>query len=141
MTNDKAPPAHERMNALQMTGISKRFPGVTALDSVDLDVARGEVVALVGENGAGKSTLMKILAGIHQPDAGTIRINNETVVIRSPRDSARYGIGIIHQELEVIDSLDIAGNIFLGREPTFGPFRCCSSRRIRGGFPPRDDAP
>ncbi len=113
-----------------MSGISKRFPGVTALDSVDLDVARGEVVALVGENGAGKSTLMKILAGIHQPDSGTIRINGEPVVIRSPRESARYGIGIIHQELEVIDSLDIAANVFLGREPTRGPLRFIDRRKI-----------
>ena len=110
------------MHALQMSGISKRFPGVTALDSVDLEVARGEVVALVGENGAGKSTLMKILAGIHQPDSGTIQINGDPAVIRSPRDAARLGIGIIHQELEVIDTLDIAGNIFLGREPTGGRF-------------------
>jgi len=118
------------MHALQMSGISKRFPGVTALDSVDLDLARGEVVALVGENGAGKSTLMKILAGIHQPDSGMIRINGEPVVLRSPRESARHGIGIIHQELEVIDSLDIAGNVFLGREPTRGPLRFIDRRRI-----------
>ena len=118
------------MHALQMSGISKRFPGVTALDSVSLDVARGEVVALVGENGAGKSTLMKILAGIHQPDSGTIRISGVLVSIRSPRDSARHGIGIIHQELEVIDSLDIAGNVFLGREPTRGPLRFIDRKKI-----------
>ena len=109
------------MHALQMSGISKRFPGVTALDSVDLDVARGEVVALVGENGAGKSTLMKILAGIHQPDSGTIRINGESVVHSITAGVGTAGIGIIHQELEVIDSLDIAANVFLGREPTRGP--------------------
>jgi ribose transport system ATP-binding protein len=113
-----------------MSGITKRFPGVTALDSVELDVARGEVVALVGENGAGKSTLMKILAGIHQPDAGTIRINGDATVIRSPRDASRHGIGIIHQELEVIDSLDIAGNVYLGREPTIGPLRLIDRKRI-----------
>jgi len=118
------------MNALQMSGISKRFPGVTALDGVDLNVARGEVVALVGENGAGKSTLMKILAGIYQPDSGTIRIDGGLAVIRSPRESARLGIGIIHQELEVIDSLDIAGNVFLGREPTRGPLRFIDRRKI-----------
>jgi len=113
-----------------MSAISKRFPGVTALDEVDLELARGEVVALVGENGAGKSTLMKILAGIHQPDSGAIRINGDPVVIDSPRDSAKHGIGIIHQELEVIDSLDIAGNVFLGREPTRGPLRFIDRKKI-----------
>jgi len=128
MTNSPFPDL--MMHALQMSGISKRFPGVTALDSVSLDVARGEVVALVGENGAGKSTLMKILAGIHQPDSGTIRINGEPVAIRSPRESASHGIGIIHQELEVIDSLDIAGNVFLGREPTRGPLRFIDRKKI-----------
>ncbi len=107
---------------LEMSGISKRFPGVTALDSVKLSVGRGEVVALVGENGAGKSTLMKILAGIHRPDSGTIHFHGKPVSIRSPRESSQLGIGIIHQELEVIDTLDVAANIFLGREPTWaGP--------------------
>ena len=114
-----------------MAGISKRFPGVTALDTVDLDIARGEVVALVGENGAGKSTLMKILAGIHQPDSGTIQMDGRPVVIRSPREAAQQGIGIIHQELEIIDSLDVAANVYLGREPTcFGPLRLIDRRRI-----------
>jgi ribose transport system ATP-binding protein len=107
-------------NLLRMTAISKRFPGVTALNSVALDVDRGEIVALVGENGAGKSTLMKILAGIYQPDSGTIHINGHQVFFRSPREAAGHGIGIIHQEIEVIDTLDIAANIFLGREPTWG---------------------
>src|SRR6202162_6321579 len=107
-------------NLLTMTGISKRFPGVIALDSVALDAARGEVVALVGENGAGKSTLMKILAGIYQPDSGTIHIEGQPVLFRSPREAASHGIGIIHQELELIDTLDIAANIFLGREPAWG---------------------
>jgi ribose transport system ATP-binding protein len=116
--------------ALQMSGISKRFPGVIALDEVSLDVARGAVVALVGENGAGKSTLMKILVGIHQPDSGTIRIGGELVVMQSPRDSSRHGIAIIHQELEVIDSLDIAGNVFLGREPVRGPLRFIDRARM-----------
>jgi ribose transport system ATP-binding protein len=116
---------------LEMTGISKRFPGVTALDSVSLSVAGGEVVALVGENGAGKSTLMKILAGIHRPDSGAIRIEGREVSIRSPRESASLGIGIIHQELEVIDTLDIAANVFLGREPQWGgPLRLIDRRKI-----------
>jgi ribose transport system ATP-binding protein len=113
-----------------MSGISKRFPGVTALDSVSFEVDRGEVVALIGENGAGKSTLMKILAGIHQPDSGTIHIQGASAVLRSPRDAARHGIAIIHQELEVIDTLDIAGNVFLGREPYWSPLRLMDRKRM-----------
>ena len=116
---------------LEMAAISKRFPGVTALDSVEFSVGPGEVVALVGENGAGKSTLMKILAGIHRPDSVTIQLGGQTVSIRSPRESAHLGIGIIHQELEVIDTLDVAGNVFLGREPAWGgPLRLIDRRRI-----------
>jgi ribose transport system ATP-binding protein len=119
------------MPMLEMSGISKRFPGVTALDSVQFSVGRGEVVALVGENGAGKSTLMKILAGIYRPESGTILFHNQPVLIRSPRESSQLGIGIIHQELEVIDTLDVAANIFLGREPTWaGPLRLVDRRRI-----------
>ena len=107
---------------LEMSGISKKFPGVIALDSVQFSVGRGEVVALVGENGAGKSTLMKVLAGIYRPDSGTIRFHGRAVSIRSPRESSELGIGIIHQELEVIDTLDVAANIFLGREPVWAGF-------------------
>src|SRR5262245_2149570 len=107
---------------LALSEISKSFPGVRALDSEELAVASREVVALIGENGAGKSTLVKILAGIHQPDSGTIRIDGEITQLRSPRDAARSGIGIIHQELELVDTLDVAANIFLGREPSrLGP--------------------
>jgi ribose transport system ATP-binding protein len=114
-----------------MSGISKRFPGVTALDSVQFSVRRGEVVALIGENGAGKSTLMKILAGIYKPDSGTILLHNQPTLIRSPRESSQLAIGIIHQELEVIDTLDVAANIFLGREPTWaGPLRLVNRKTI-----------
>jgi ribose transport system ATP-binding protein len=113
-----------RRPLLEILGISKRFPGVVALDSVSLDVRAGEVVGLVGENGAGKSTLMKILAGIYTPDSGEIQLGGKSVLIRSPREATRLGIGIIHQELEVVDNLDVAGNIFLGRELTrLGPMR------------------
>ena len=116
---------------LQMTGISKRFAGVKALDSVQFSVAAGEVVALVGENGAGKSTLTRILAGVEQPDAGSIRLDGGTVSIRSPKESTALGIGVVHQELEVVDSLDVAGNIFLGREPTWaGPLKLVDGRQI-----------
>jgi len=116
---------------LEMSGVSKTFPGVRALDSVSFSVQRGEVVALVGENGAGKSTLMKILAGIYKPDAGKILFEGREVTIRSPRESAQLGVGVIHQELEIIDTLDAAGNIFLGREPRWaGPLRLLDRSRI-----------
>lgn len=107
---------------LKMSQIGKRFPGVVALDSVDFDIACGEVVALIGENGAGKSTLMKILGGVYQPDSGAIFVDGQQVRIRSVQDSAAHGIGFVHQELNVLDNLDIAGNIFLGREPLKGGF-------------------
>jgi len=105
-----------------MQGISKRFPGVIALNNVSLEVFPGEIVALVGENGAGKSTLMKTLGGIHQPDEGTIQINSEAVTISNVNDSMRLGIGFIHQELNVFPNLDVAANVFLGREPVSGGF-------------------
>jgi ribose transport system ATP-binding protein len=107
---------------LEMTGISKRFPGVFALDQVSLTVNRAEVVALIGENGAGKSTLMKILGGAISRDAGQVRIDGAEVEIRSPREASAFGIEFIHQELSVLDNLDIAANIFLRREPTKGGF-------------------
>src|SRR6266498_4758381 len=97
---------------LEMKGISKLFPGVVALDSVDLEIHPGEVVALIGENGAGKSTLMKILGGVYQPDEGTIVIDAQAVSIHSVSDAIRFGIGFIHQELNVLDNLDVAANIF-----------------------------
>ncbi|MFM7319989.1 MAG: sugar ABC transporter ATP-binding protein [Armatimonadota bacterium] len=100
-----------------MTGVSKRYPGVVALDSVSLSVAPGEVVALLGENGAGKSTLMKILGGVVAPDAGSIEIAGAPGIPSSPADAARKGVAFVHQELSVLDNLDIAGNICLGREP------------------------
>lgn len=119
-------------NVLALAGISKSFPGVKALDSVALNIAAAEVVALIGENGAGKSTLIKILAGIHQPDSGSIRIGGEVVELRSPRNAAQHGIAIIHQELELVDSLDVAANVFLGREPTWGgPAKFIDSKKIR----------
>ncbi|HEY6189492.1 MAG TPA: sugar ABC transporter ATP-binding protein [Pyrinomonadaceae bacterium] len=105
---------------LEMKGISKRFPGVVALDAVNLEVYPGEVVALAGENGAGKSTLMKILGGVYQPDEGQVRIEGQDVSIRSVSDAIARGIGFIHQELNVLDNLNIGENVFLGREPVWG---------------------
>jgi ribose transport system ATP-binding protein len=105
---------------LEMKGISKRFPGVIALDKVDIDVYPHEVVALAGENGAGKSTLMKILGGVYQPDEGEIRIDGKPTVIRSVSDATSYGIGFVHQELNVLDNLNVGENVYLGREPKWG---------------------
>ncbi len=102
---------------LQMKGVSKSFPGVRALDKVDLTVYQGEVLALVGENGAGKSTLMKILSGIHRMDEGEILFEGNPVEIRNPLDSQKTGISIIYQELNLLNNLNIAENIFIGREP------------------------
>src|SRR5919205_1353271 len=105
---------------LEMRGIGKRFPGVVALEGVSLEVYPGEVVALIGENGAGKSTLMKILGGVYQPDEGEILIEGRAVTVRSVADAIRLRIGFIHQELNVLDNLDVASNVFLGREPLRG---------------------
>src|SRR5215213_5484916 len=102
---------------LEMRGISKRFPGVIALDAVDFEILQGEVVALAGENGAGKSTLMKILGGVYQPDEGTILINGNETAIHSVSDASANGIGFVHQELNVLDNLSVAENVYLGREP------------------------
>ena len=116
---------------LEMEGVSKRFAGVQALKGVSLSIWPGEVVALIGENGAGKSTLMKILGGVHQPNEGTIRVNGSPVVIQSVKDSAKAGISFIHQELNVLDNIDVAGNVFLGREPTLGgPLRLLDFNRM-----------
>ncbi len=95
-----------------MRGIGKRFPGVVALDNVSLEVGKGEVVALCGENGAGKSTLMKILGGVYQPDAGEIIVDGQAVKIGSVNDSMRLGVAFIHQELNVLDNLDVAAKCF-----------------------------
>jgi ribose transport system ATP-binding protein len=103
--------------ALAMRGITKRFPGVVALDDVTLEVRRGELHAICGENGAGKSTLMKILSGVYEPDAGALEIEGRTVRFAGTRDAEEAGVAIIHQELALVDELPVAANIFLGREP------------------------
>ena len=102
---------------LEMRGIAKRFPGVVALDGVNFELGCGEVVGLLGENGAGKSTLMKILGGVYQPDGGDLRLDGKPVRIDTVLDAQALGIGFIHQELNVLDNLDVAANVFLGREP------------------------
>ncbi|PVD05382.1 sugar ABC transporter ATP-binding protein [Streptomyces sp. IPPR8] len=107
---------------LSMSGITKSFPGVRALDGVDLDVQAGEVHCLLGQNGAGKSTLIKVLAGAHQPDTGTIRWRGEEVTLRSPIAAMRLGIATIYQELDLVEHMSVAENVHLGHEPTAGGF-------------------
>ncbi len=103
-------------HAITMRGITKRFPGVVALDDVSLEVRRGELHAICGENGAGKSTLMKILSGVYQPDAGTLEIHGQPARFTGTRDAERAGVAIIHQELNLVEDLSVAANVFLGRE-------------------------
>ena len=107
---------------LRMTGIQKYFPGVHALDNAQLEVREGEVMALVGENGAGKSTLMKVLTGIYPSDGGTIEFFGKHVEIHGPRDAQALGICIVHQELNLMQHLTVAENIYIGREPMKGLF-------------------
>jgi simple sugar transport system ATP-binding protein len=102
--------------AVQMQGVTKRFPGIVANADVDLDVQRGEVLALLGENGAGKSTLMNSLAGLYRPDEGRILINGRPVHFNSPRDAIAQGIGMVHQHFMLAESLTVAENIILGLE-------------------------
>ena len=103
-------------HAVVMRGITRRFPGVVALDDVTLAVRRGEVHAICGENGAGKSTLMKILSGVEQPDGGSLEIDGVAVRFFGTRDAERAGIAIIHQELALVEDLSVAANVLLGRE-------------------------
>ncbi|NEY31287.1 ATP-binding cassette domain-containing protein [Streptomyces sp. PRKS01-65] len=107
---------------LSMSGITKSFPGVRALDGVDLEVQAGEVHCLLGQNGAGKSTLIKVLAGAHQPDTGRLRWRGEDVTLRSPVAAMRLGIATIYQELDLVEHLSVAENVHLGHEPTTAGF-------------------
>jgi ribose transport system ATP-binding protein len=115
MTTGATPP-----RLLAMAGITKRFPGVVALDNVALELSAGEVLALMGENGAGKSTLMKVLGGATSADGGQIVIDEIPVVLGSVRAAHRLGVALIHQELMLAPNLDIAANIFLGNEQAAG---------------------
>src|ERR1700748_2241990 len=117
---------------LELSGISKQYPGVLALDDVSLAVEQGEVIGLIGENGAGKSTLMKILGGIVAPSAGTIRIGDETRAALTVADASRAGIAFVHQELNVFDNLDVAANVLIGREPRWGgPLKLVNKPALR----------
>ena len=103
-------------SVLEVRGMSKRFGGIQAVDNASLSVKTGEILGLVGPNGAGKSTLVHMIAGIIKPDKGEIWIDNSPVVIKGPKDSRRLGIEIVYQNLALIDTLDVASNVHLGRE-------------------------
>ena len=105
---------------LELKGVSKSFGPVQALSDVDFEVHSGEVVALVGDNGAGKSTLVKTIAGIHEPDGGTISFEGDVVHISSPGDAVNLGIATVYQDLALCDNLDVVENLFLGREERSG---------------------
>ena len=107
---------------LELNNITKVFPGVKALDNVRLDIRKGEVHALIGENGAGKSTLMNVILGTLQAEAGTIKFKGEEVHFKSPTDALNAGISMIHQEISLVQTLDIAENVWLGREDKFIKF-------------------
>ena len=107
---------------IELSGISKSFPGVKALDDVQFNLQAGEVHALLGENGAGKSTLMKIISGIYQRDSGSYRIEGKEIGELTPKSAQELGIAIIHQELNMCTDLTVAENMFLGREAHFHGF-------------------
>jgi D-xylose transport system ATP-binding protein len=111
-------PRADRKPLLELTGISKRFGAVQALEDVRFDVCPEEVVALVGDNGAGKSTLIKVISGIYRPDRGTIRWQAREVTMGSPNDAAALGIATVYQDLALCDNLDVVANLFLGHELT-----------------------
>ncbi len=109
-------PLSDETPVLQLRGITKTFGSVEALSDVDLEVRRGEVMALVGDNGAGKSTLIKTISGIHSADSGEILFEGNQVSISGPKDAGRLGIEVVYQDLALCDNLDVVQNMFLGRE-------------------------
>ncbi len=126
--SDSDAPQDEEL--LRVSGISKAFPAVQALDGVRFELRRGTVHALMGENGAGKSTLMKILAGVIQPDTGTIWLKGKPVSLRTPLDALRHGIAMIHQELNLMPSMTVAENVWIRREP-LNRLRLVDHKRMR----------
>ena len=102
--------------AIELHGLTKRFGAVVANDGIDLNVRKGEILALLGENGSGKTTLMNMLSGIYQPDAGEIYLAGKKVNIRSPQEAISLGIGMVHQHFKLVPSLTVYENILLGAE-------------------------
>ena len=113
-------PATQTNPVLQLTGISKRFNGIHALNGVNITIRAGECMALIGENGAGKSTLVKTLTGIYRPDAGTLSLDGRPVTFASPQEAMAAGITAVHQETVMFDELSVAENIYVGRQPVRG---------------------
>ncbi len=116
LTETESSPLTAGQPLLSLRGVSKAFGVIQALSDIDLDVSAGEVVALLGDNGAGKSTLVKILAGVHPADSGTITFKGEQVSITSPTDARDLGIATVYQDLALCENLDVVANLFLGRE-------------------------
>ena len=122
---------------LELNGISKTYPGVVALNDVSLAVGRGEIVGLIGENGAGKSTLMKVLGGVIAPTAGTIKVDGREHAALTVSDAINSGIAFVHQELNLFDNLDVAGNVFIGREPLYGgPLKLLDRKKLHAQVQP-----
>ena len=115
---------------LEVCDVRKAFPGVLALDDVQFKLKRGHVHALMGENGAGKSTLMKIIAGIYTPDSGSFKLKGQEIKLTSPLDALRYGIAMIHQELNLMAYMTVSENIWLRREP-INAFGVINHREMR----------
>lgn len=112
---------------LEIKNLSKKFPGVKALDNINLKIRKGDVHALLGENGAGKSTLIKIIAGVYTNDEGTILLNNEICQFSSPSDAFKKGLSVIHQETSLVPELTVIQNVFLGIEEINSVFRTFDS--------------
>jgi ribose transport system ATP-binding protein len=119
------------MNVLELSQITKEFPGVVALDKVDLTIRRNELLGLVGENGAGKSVLMKIMIGLLQPDGGTIKLHGRPIMLKSPADAIRSGIGMVFQEGSLVPNLSVTENLFLCHEAEFRRVGILSLRPMR----------
>jgi ribose transport system ATP-binding protein len=126
----------EAAKTLELRGVTKRFPGVVALDGVSLSAAKGEVVGIIGENGAGKSTVLKILSGVYQPDEGEVRVNGQPLKIASARQAFDHGVAMVFQEQSIIHNLTVAENMFLGREQEFLRFGLISKRRMNAAAEP-----